>query len=150
MTYEMETVELVARPTAVVRALVPAEGVAEFLGGAFAELMEVLAAQALAPVGMPFGCYLPTEDGLRVEAGFPASGRVEPTGRVEPSELPVGPALVVHYRGPYEGVPEAYHAGEQWLRENGWEATGPPWESYLDAPHVPAPRTDVYLPCRPR
>jgi hypothetical protein len=24
-----------------------------------------------------------------------------------------------------------------------------PWECYLDDPEVPAPRTEVFMPCRP-
>ena len=40
-------------------------------------------------------------------------------------------------------------AAEAWLVANGWEATAPPWEAYLDGPEVASPRTNVYLPCRP-
>lgn len=150
MEYHVERVELEEQPTAVVRGLVPEEGISEFLGGVFGEVMSVVGAQGLRPDGMPFGCYVPTPDGFQIEAGFPTSAPVEPAGRVVPSSLPVGPALLVLHKGPYSAVKAAYEAAEAWLVDNSWEATGPPWETYLDGPEVAEPRTVVHVPCRPR
>ena len=45
--------------------------------------------------------------------------------------------------GPYDSVPPAYFAIEQWMSDNGHVAGGRPWESYLDGPDVPEPRTLV-------
>ena len=150
MDYIVEQIELTGQPTAVVRGLVREDGVAAFLGGAFGEVLGVLDAQGLRPDGMPFGCYVPTPDGIQIEAGFPTPAPVEPAGRVVPAALPVGPAIQVVHRGPYQAVVAAYAAANSWIAEHGWEATGPPWEAYLDGPEVPEPRTVVYLPCRPR
>ena len=150
MEYHVEQVDLEEQPTAVVRGLVPEEGIGDFLGGVFGEVMGVVGAQGLRPDGMPFGCYVPTPDGFRIEAGFPTNAPVEPSGRVVASTLPAGPAILVRYKGPYSGVKPAYEAAEAWLVANGWEATAPPWEAYLDGPEVAEPRTNVYLPCRPR
>ena len=126
MECHVERVELEQQPTAVVRGLVPEAGVAEFLGGVFGEVMRVIGAQGLHPDGMPFGCYVPTPDGLQVEAGFPTSAPVEPAGRVVPSSLPVGAAIQVLHQGPYSAVAAAYRATEAWLVDNNWEANGPP------------------------
>jgi len=71
--YHVERVELKEQPTAVVRGVVPAAGIAEFLGGVFGEVMRVISSQGLRPDGTPVGCYVPTPDGLQVEAGFPTS-----------------------------------------------------------------------------
>ncbi len=150
MTYEIERVDLIAQPSAVVRGQVPHDGIPDFLGGSFGEVMGVLGAQGIQPAGPPFGCYVATADGFDVEAGFPTSAPVQPAGRVVPSTLPGGTAVQVLYRGSYAGVAAAYEAGEEWLAEQGWEATSPPWESYLDEPDVPEPRTLVSLPCRAR
>ena len=79
------------------------------------------------------------------------AGRREPAGqeqRVGPVDL-LGVEQVLH-QGPYSEVPAAYRAAEAWLVDNGWEAAGPPWESYLDGPEAAEPRTLVHLPCRPR
>lgn len=150
MGYEIEQVQVDEQPTAVVRGLVPMEGIAEFLGSAFGEVMSVVAAQGGSVVGPPFGCYEPTPAGFKVEAGFPVGEAVVAEGRVEASVLPGGPAVTVLHRGAYGEVAGAYHAAEQWAAQNDWESTGVPWEAYLDEPDVPEPRTLVYWPARPR
>ena len=147
MTYEVELVELQAQPVAVVRGHVLEEDVPAFLGGTFADVLERLADQGLAPVGPPFGRYVPAGDGFDVEAGFPATGAVTPAGRVEAGELSGGPAARVLHRGDYRGVAAAYQAVVGWAAAHGYRATAPPWESYLDGPEVAEPRTVVYLPC---
>jgi effector-binding domain-containing protein len=68
---------------------------------------------------------------------------------VSGTELPGGRAARVLYRGPYDGVAEAYEAGEKWLADHRYTPSGLPWESYLDEPDVADPRTVVHLPYRP-
>lgn len=45
-----------------------------------------------------------------------------------------GEALIVHYKGPYENAGFAYHALENWLRQNHKKAKGIPFEVYLNDP----------------
>jgi effector-binding domain-containing protein len=149
MEYHVERMDLEAQPTAVIRAHVAVEGVPAFLGGAFGEVMAALAAQGLEVTGPPFARYAVGGEGFDIEAGFPSSAPVSPAGRVEASELPGGPAIVVLHRGSYDDLAAAYRAGEQWQAENHWIATSAPWEAYLDGPDVAEPRTIVHLPCRP-
>lgn len=150
MEYHVEQVQLEEQATAVVRGVVPEEGIPEFLGGVFVEVMSVIQAQGAHPNGMPFGCYVPNAAGFEVEAGFPTSAPIVPSGRVVPSSIPGGSAIQVLHKGPYGAVTAAYEAAEAWLADNSWEPTGPPWEVYLDGPEVPEPRTVVCVPCRPR
>ena len=51
--------------------------------------------------------------------------------------------------GSYEGVAATYAAVSDWLSEHGYAASGDAWESYLDGPEVPEPRTLISVPCRP-
>lgn len=81
-TYQVEQVELEQQQTAVVRDRARVEEFPSFLGGAFGEVVRVLAAQELAPAGPPFGRYTPAGDGFDVEAGFPTAGEVGARGRV--------------------------------------------------------------------
>ncbi len=147
MTYDTELVELDPQPAAVVRASLTAAEIPEFLASAFGEVAEALAGQGLEPAGPPFGRYVPAGDGLDVEAGFPATGEVRPTGRVEPCELPGGPAARVLHRGAWSDLPAAYHAALDWAEAHNYVPAAPPWESYLDGPEVQQPRTVVLLPC---
>lgn len=148
MDYSVEVVELQERPTAVVSGVVAMPEIGDFLGGAFGEVLAVIAAQGRHPAGMPFGCYMPGESGMAIEAGFPVSAPVVAAGRVAPGVLPGGQTAHVMHVGAYDGVGAAYEAVFGWLAANGWEVSGPPWEEYLDGPEVAAPRTAVYVPCR--
>lgn len=148
MTYEVELADLSPQPAAVVRDHVEAAGLPAFLGEAFGEVMRVLSEQHLSPAGPPFGRYRPTDGGFDVEVGFPATGTVAPAGRVTSAVLPGGPAARALHRGDYGQVGAAYEAAAGWLRDNGYVPAGEAWESYLDGPGVPEPRTLVYMPCR--
>ena len=97
MEYHIERLEV--QPVAVVRAHVAVDGIPAFLAGAFGEVVEVLAAQGVEVAGPPFARYGMGDAGFDVEAGFPTSGPVAPTGRVEVDELPGGPAIVILHRG---------------------------------------------------
>lgn len=147
LTYDVEVVELQRQPAAVVRGHVAVTDLPAFLGGAFAEVMQAIGGQQISVAGPPFGRYTPAGDGFDAEVGFPTTADVAPTGRVEPSELPGGFVAVLQHRGDYSALGAAYEAGEQWLADHGYVGAGPPWESYLDGPEVPEPRTVVSFPC---
>jgi effector-binding domain-containing protein len=150
-TYDVRLADLQEQQAAVVCGRITMDQIAGFLGGAFGEVMGVLAAQDMHPVGPPFARYRFLEGGvlvLEVEAGFPVSGAVSAAGRVEPTSLPGGRVATTMHVGDYAGVGAAYDAASQFLTDEGYEVAGTPWECYLDDPEVPAPRTEVFMPCR--
>lgn len=151
MSYEITTVELPEQPTAVVRGTVATDGIADFLGRAFGEIMSVIGPEGLQPAGAAFTRYTGTaEPGWQVEAGFVLPRALDGAqGDVEPCSLPGGTAVRTLHVGDYSGVGSAYEAIGAWLPEHGLAASGPPWECYLDGPGVAQPRTEVYQPCRP-
>jgi effector-binding domain-containing protein len=151
MSYEITTVELSEQPTAVVRDTVATDGIAEFLGRAFGEVMSVVGPAGMQPAGPPFARYTGSGDaGWQVEAGFALPRPLDGGhGRVEACSLPGGTAARTLHVGDYGAVGSAYEAIGAWLPEHGLVASGPAWESYLDGPEVAQPRTEVYQPCRP-
>lgn len=150
MTYEVEQVELIEQPAAVVSAQVAMSQIAEFLGGAFGEVIAVLSAQGIEPAGAPFALYSPpSEEGFAIRAGFPTSAPVTAAGRVEPLTLPGGPGLRVMHVGSYDAVAGAYRAIEEYMDANSLGPADAPRESYLDEPGVEQPRTVVEWPVRP-
>jgi len=64
--------------------------------------------------------------------------------------LPGGPAAVTIHMGPYDKLPEAFTAIQQWITANGLKATSAPWESYITDPaDYPDPKdwkTEVFCP----
>ena len=148
--YDVRLADLQEQQAAVVCGRITMDQIADFLGGAFGEVMGALAAQDMHPVGPPFARYRFLEGGvLEVDAGFPVSAPVAPTGRVEATTLPGGRVATTLHVGDYAGVGSAYDAASQFLTDEGYEVAGAPWECYLDDPEVPAPRTEVFMPCRP-
>lgn len=148
MEYQTQFVDLQAQPAAMVRGLVSYEAIADFLGPAFGEVINVLDTQGLHPTGAPFGRYRPADgNGWEVEAGFPCSADVRAEGRVEPSLLPGGRAARTMHVGSYADVGAAYEAALSWLTDEGHVVDGEPWECYLDGPEVAEPRTEVFVPC---
>ena len=148
MTHEIRLATLQSQPVAVVRAHVTRDGIAAFLGNAFAEVMTVLREQGITPTGPPFGRYVPDDDGFEVEAGFPVDRPAMSSGQVEPGELPGGTVAFTVHTGAYEDVGAAYTTAVDWLIDNGLVVSGEAWENYLDEPGVPHPRTEVFVPCR--
>lgn len=56
------------------------------------------------------------------------------TGNIKSRLLEGGDVLIVHYKGPYESASFAYHALEKWLKDNGKQPRGIPFEVYLNDP----------------
>lgn len=151
LTYQVELVELPEQPVAVVRGgRIEVSEVSDFIRAAFAEVFRTIGAQRVEAAGPPFGRFHPMAGTLDAEAGVPVSRAITPTGRVGAGVLLGGPTATVLHRGAYGAVGAAYQALSRWVEEHGYETVGRPWESYLDGPEVPEPRTAVYLPVRRR
>jgi effector-binding domain-containing protein len=149
MTYEIVPADLQEQQVACTRAVIPREGIATFLATAFAKVPQTIAQQGLESIGPPYARYHFREDGsIEVEAGFPVSGHLARTTEVEAGALPAGHVVTTVHAGAYDQVGTAYEALTRYLRTNGYEPAGGAWESYLDDPEVPQPRTKVYLPAQ--
>lgn len=149
-TPTVDVTEATARPAAVVRGHAAPADLPAFLGAAFDAVLRVLADQHRQPAGPPFARYRPTGDGFDVEAGFPADGPVQTAGHVVATGLPGGSTATALHRGGYDSLGETYDALRRWLDEHGYQADAEGWESYLDGPEVPEPRTLVSIPCSRR
>ena len=148
VSYDIRIENRKEQVAAVVRERVSLDDLPTFLGGAFSEVAAALAEQNLYPSGPPFGQYAFVDGGFDVAAGFPASGAVTSTGRVEAMVLPGGPIATTLHVGSYDKVSAAYLAITEWLTGSRLVVAGDPWECYLDDPEVEAPRTLVCFPCR--
>lgn len=145
MGYDIEVTQHTLQYTAVVRGHVAHDGIGEFLGGAFGQVM---AATGGVVAGPPFARYEMTDDGWDIEGGFPVASAFSGSGAVEGSSLPGGLAASTVHEGSYQELGGAYSAMEAWLAQHGYRPAGAPWEVYLNDPHGDeAPRTLVVWPC---
>ncbi|UWP79041.1 GyrI-like domain-containing protein [Dactylosporangium fulvum] len=148
--YQLRAADLDSRPSAVVRACLPAAQIASWLPGALRRVRHELARQHVEPVGPPFVRYTPEEDGIGVDAGYLVSEPIEDNGDVVASGLPGGPAVIaIHVERPAETV-DAWQALDDWLWSRGFRAAGPLWEYWTDGPEEGSGRgtVDVFLPYR--
>lgn len=128
---------------------IPRAGIAEFLAGAYAEIFQVLQGQSTAPAGPPFARYRDDGDAFEVTAGIPVVTGITAEGSVQPGELPGGEVATTLHRGSYDGLANAFHAVIDWITSQGRVIAADPWESHLDGPEVPEPRTIVCFPVGP-
>jgi effector-binding domain-containing protein len=150
VTYDITVESRSPQRAAVIRARVTRDEIPALLNSAFPEIFGVLQAQGVPIAGPPFARYGMDDDAFDVTAGFPVAAAVEPDGRIEASELPGGEVVTTVHVGSYEGLAGAFHAVREWVAGNGRQIAGDPWESYLDGPEVPEPRTMVCFPVEVR
>lgn len=146
---ELETVRV-----AVVRSLVGAEDIPDFMSDALSLVAAALREAGIAPAGPPFARYFAVgPDGLDMAAGFPIAEPFGEAGVVRPGELPAGPAAIATHVGPYGGLEDAWNALRERAGALGRPLGADPWEVYLVGPGSGVDeaewRTDLVWPLRP-
>lgn len=120
---------------AVIPLVIPREDMASHMDPAIREIVTTVGRQGVALEGprVAYHRRRPTET-FDFELGFPVARPVEPQGRVKNSVLPAVKVARTVYKGPYDGLPEEWHALQAWVQENGLGADGRFWETYLNNP----------------
>jgi AraC family transcriptional regulator len=159
MEYTISRQELVAQPVLVVRRRVRRAEIAATIGAEIPKVFIYAQQRGIAIAGYPITRYRETsislvtlETGMRVTAGDGSWTGAEGEGEVLAETLPGGPAAVTIHSGPYEQLPAAYAALEEWIVANGFQPADAPWEAYLNDPaDHPDPqewKTEVCWPFR--
>ena len=153
MPYTITTKAIQPQTTATIRVTVPTAEIGPTMGQIFGEIMAYLTASGNQSAGPPFSRYYDYgPDHVTMEVGFPVSKPIVPSGRIISGGLPGGEVAETWHIGPYETISQAYSALESWIKENGRESSGQPWEVYWTDPGaVPNPaewRTEVIWPLK--
>ncbi len=152
MSYDCHFVEQAAQPTLSIRTRTTGQDLPQLMGKAFGNVAGYLGERGDQPAGPPFAVYYNLDmQNLDVEIGFPVAGPVPGKGDVQTSEIPAGKYAACLYTGAYSDMAPAYEALSQWVRENGYEATGVALEVYLSDPgQVPPPQlqTQILFPLK--
>jgi effector-binding domain-containing protein len=153
MPYECELEERASRPVLSIRARTPVQNLPQVLGPAWGTIMQFLGELGEQPAGPPYVAYYNMDmQDLDIEIGFPVSTSVTGRGDIQASETPAGSYATCLHKGPYPEVGQAYDALWQWTNDNGREATGIAYETYLNDPRETPPEellTRVALLLRP-
>lgn len=157
MIEQPEIVETQAETAAVIHLAIPREQIQRVMGPAIQEVLEVLSKQGKQPKGPLFAHHLKmSATDFEFEVGFPIDGAIAPAGRVKLSALPAAKVARTVYRGPYEGLHEAWSEFGKRLQSTGLleraglERGATLWERYVVGPEAgndPAGwRTELNLP----
>jgi AraC family transcriptional regulator len=153
VTYEMRLQEL--RPQAIVSvrlSTVPRE-IGGVLRAAIGRVGAFAEREGVVLTGPPVAIYHRfDEEGVDMEVGAPVAGPVPEKEGVGAGELPGGIVATTVHVGPYTTLGTAWQVLNEWIGQQGYEATGACWESYpTDPAEEPDPAkyvTELYQPLR--
>jgi effector-binding domain-containing protein len=124
-----------ARLTAVIRVTIPRGEIQRVMGPGIRELMATIASQGIAPAGPWFNHHLKmTPDIFDFEIGVPVAAPVIAAGRVKPGQWPAMKVARTIYRGPYEGLGNAWGEFNAWIKAEGHMPAPDLWECYVAGP----------------
>jgi effector-binding domain-containing protein len=151
MTYQCELKQQPAQPALTVRMHAAVQDLPQALGKAYSAIMQYLGELGEQPTGMPFAAYYNMDmQNLDIEAGFPVARKIAGKGEIQASEFPGGKLASAIHIGPYEQMMSAYETLTQWIKANGYEATGVAYELYYSEPGTPPQeiKTEIVFPLK--
>jgi AraC family transcriptional regulator len=136
MAYSILKKELEPQPVLIVRRRVKRSEIAATIGEVLPHIFIYAQQHGIALAGLPFTRYVEMGHGLiTMEPGMRVvSPGTAGQGEIVADILPGGLLATTVHAGPYDKLPDAYAAIEQWMESEGLVAAGAPWGSYLNAP----------------
>lgn len=123
--------------TATIQLTVPRTKIQSVMGPAIQEVMSAVAAQGATLTGPVFSYHLKLpSDVFNLEVGVPVAKAIAQSGHVMPSFLPKARVARTIYRGPYEGLGEAWGELNRWIASQRLEAASSLWECYAVGPQA--------------
>lgn len=149
--YAIEVQQLEPQMIAGIRAITTQAEIASTFATLAPEIAEYLKENNVSASGAPYVRYFHMgADRVDLEVGMRISGAIVGNARIEFGELPGGDVATTVHTGPYEGLADAYAALIEWIRDQGRQETGTPWETYSSHPdedfHAAEWRTQIFWP----
>ena len=152
MSYKCEVKEQTTQPTLAIRTRVSVQDLPQTLGEAYGAIAQYLGELGEQPAGPPFAAYHNMDmQNLDVAIGFPVSRKLASRDDIQAGEIPGGKAATCLYVGPYAEIEPAYTALSEWMKDNGYKATGVAYEMYLNDPEETPPQelqTQIAFPLK--
>jgi effector-binding domain-containing protein len=135
----VQTVEVPARPVALMRGNATWDDGFKSITGALAQIKSEMTKAGLTASGHPFTVFVETDDaGFRYEAMIPLDkapeGKSGLTKDIQIGASPSGKAMKFQHRGPYDDIDATYEAITAYLDEKNIEAQNLFIEEYLTDP----------------
>jgi effector-binding domain-containing protein len=149
----VQTVDVAARPVALMRGSATWDDGFKTITGALAQIQSEMQKAGLTASGHPFTVFVETDDaGFRYEAMVPLDkapeGKSELTKDIQIGSSPSGKAMKFQHRGAYDDIDATYEAITAYLDEKNIEAQNLFVEEYLTDPKVADDQSlevDIYV-----
>ena len=144
MKYDISVKDHAAQPALVIKGKIAVEKAGNAIGGSIGTISTYLEKAKIQPTGAPFTRTYSFENGvLEYETGFTLPKAAKSDGNLIATELPkVQVATTVHV-GDQTSSENAYKAIHTWMKANGKQPAGAPWEVY-----VAEGKMEIYFPIR--
>jgi len=130
-----EVVEMEAQLTAVIPLNIPVSQVREMMGPGIKEVYDVLKVQGVPPTGAWANHHFKNPSShFDFEIVVPIAKPITANGRVKNGSWPAMKAVRASYRGPYEGLGDAWGTFDKWIAASGLKTSGELWEQYVKGP----------------
>ena len=150
---EVKEVQLVQRHSFVITDSAIMQKLSIKMDEMFGKLMIFTGKRNIQPAGVPFTIYYKwSNDGFTTFAcGIPIAEKTYGLREINYLEMPEGKAIMVTHWGNYKSS-KPYEALDNYLKNNGLQMDGPPWEEYITDPKTEADtskwETRVYYPVK--
>ncbi len=132
-----QIVQSPAMLTAFIPLTVPRAEIRTVMGPGISEVFGALAAQKIAPAGAWLTHHLRMDPSVfDFEICVPTSSPVAAAGRVRPGQIDAATVARTVYRGPYEGLGDAWGEFKSWIGANGHATRADLWECYQVGPET--------------
>jgi effector-binding domain-containing protein len=132
MTYQVQVLDHAARPALVVKGKVRIEDAGNAIGSNIGAVSAYLEKARLEPAGAPFTRTYSFENGvLEYESGFPLAAAAKSQGELIATELPQAQVAKTVHVGDQATSEAGYAALHAWMKSNGKQPAGAPWEVYV-------------------
>ena len=150
MSYQCEVKEQPAQKRLSIRTRAAVQDLPQMFEAGYTEIVQYLGELGEPPSGPPFAIYYNMDmNDLDIELGFPVARPLPGRAEIKASGIPGGRVATCLYTGPYDQMEPVYTALMEWIKANGYEATGIAYEYYLNDPReTPPPQTQVFFPLK--
>jgi effector-binding domain-containing protein len=125
--------------TARIHLTVPKHEIQRVMGPGLLEVKAAIASQGIKAIGPWFTRHLQIDpEVFDFEICLPVAKEVTATGRVQPGRMLETKVVRTIYRGPYEGLREAWGEFGRWIEKQGYQTGDEFWECYLAGPEKSA------------
>ncbi|MCF8378149.1 MAG: GyrI-like domain-containing protein [Bacteroidales bacterium] len=145
---EVESVHALA-----IRSVVEMDGMEEAMGSAFGQLMGYIETKGMQIAGYPFAIWYVWDGELfEFDNCIPTDKKIPGKDVIKSLDTYAGKVVTVTHKGDYSSTYYSWEAVENYVKENGLEVNGNPWETYITDPQTePDPSkwiTELYWPIK--